>query len=56
MVDTDIKWTTEGEVEMVVTEDTDKEIVWDSVERALANFSSNRPLENKKGVVHTLLN
>ena len=35
MVDADIKWMTEGEVEKVVTEDAD-EIVWDRVERALA--------------------
>ena len=32
----DIKWTTEGEVEMVITDDADEEIVWDRVERALA--------------------
>ena len=35
-VDAYIKWTTEGEVEMVKTEDADEEIVWDRVERALA--------------------
>ena len=35
-VDADIRWTTEGEVETVITKDTDEEIVWDSVERALA--------------------
>ena len=29
MVDPDIKWMTEGEVETVVTEDADEEIVWD---------------------------
>ena len=34
-VEADIKWTTEGEVEMVITEDTDEEIVWGSVEKAL---------------------
>ena len=34
-VDPDIKWTTEGEVETVVTKDTEEEIVWDRVERAL---------------------
>ena len=87
MVDPDIKWVMEGEVETVVTEDAD-EIVWDRVERALAfldtfldtwsvilqdgsiktnlfrkethtnlylNFSSNHPLEHKRGEVHTLL-
>ena len=39
MVDADIKWMMEGEVEMVemmVTEDADEEIVSDRVERALA--------------------
>ena len=36
MVDADIKWSTEGEVERVITEDADEEIVWDRVERALA--------------------
>ena len=35
-VDADIKWTTEGEVEMVETKDVDEEIVWERVERALA--------------------
>ena len=35
-VDADIKWTTEGEVETVITEDADEEIVWDRVERTLA--------------------
>ena len=36
MVDADIKWTTAGEVEMVITEDADEETGWDTVERALA--------------------
>ena len=31
MVDADIRWTIEGEVEMVITEDADEEIVWDRV-------------------------
>ena len=35
-VDADIKWTTAGEVQTVITEDVDEEIVWDRVERALA--------------------
>ena len=84
MVDADIKWTMEGEVEMVVTENMDEEIDWDRVERALGllntwtvilpdgsikakmfrkethrnqyfNVSSNHPLENKRGMVCTLL-
>ena len=36
MVDADIKWTAEGELEMVITEDADEEIVSNRVERALA--------------------
>ena len=36
MVDSDIKWATEGEVQMVITKDADEEIVCDSVERPLA--------------------
>ena len=36
MVDADIKWTTEGVVETVITEDADEEIIWDRVERTLA--------------------
>ena len=35
-VDPDIKWTMEGEVETVVTEDAGDEVVWDRVEKALA--------------------
>ena len=35
-VDADIKWTTEGEVEMVITEDADEEIVWHMIETGLA--------------------
>ena len=35
-MDADIKWTTEGEVEMVISEDANEEIVWDRVERAMA--------------------
>ena len=35
-VDADIRWTTEGEVETMITKDADEEIVWDMVERALA--------------------
>ena len=36
MVDTDMKWMKEGEVEVVITDDADEEIVWDRVDRALA--------------------
>ena len=35
-MDADIKWTTEGDVEMMITKEADEEIVWDRVERALA--------------------
>ena len=35
-VDADIKWTTEGDVEMVIIEGADEEIVLDRVEGALA--------------------
>ena len=41
-VDADIKWMTEGEVEMVITKDADEEIVWDRVERALAFWTPGR--------------
>ena len=36
MVDTDITWTMEGEVETMVNKYIDAEIVWDRVEKALA--------------------
>ena len=36
MVDPDIKWIAEREVETVVTKDADEEIVWDRIKRALA--------------------
>ena len=36
MVLADIKWTTEKEVETMITEDADEEIVWDRIKRALA--------------------
>ena len=36
-VDVDFKWTMEGEVETSVTEDADKEIVWDRLERRHAS-------------------
>ena len=35
-VDADLKWTTEGEVQTVITEDANEGIAWDRVERALA--------------------